>query len=117
MTAMREVCLLISTDGAILWSDAGPNAAALPDSRARWEAIWNSRDRLAEIVHSHPLGPRGFSSEDETTMAALDAALGRRLRFSVLAPDGLFVRDEAGQTFASDAAPWWAALLRLASGM
>ena len=116
MTRLREVCLLISKDGAIVWSDVGPNAVALPDSRARWEAIWSNRDRLAQVVHTHPSGPRAFSLEDETTIAALDSALGRALRFSVLAPDGLVVRDE-GRVFLSDEQPWWAELLRLASGM
>ncbi len=112
----REVCLLVTHAGTICWSDAGLDALALPDSRARWEAIWHHREQLAEIVHSHPLGPRAFSHEDETTMAALDAALGKPLRFSVLAPDGLVVRD-GGQVFFSGASPWWAELLRLASGM
>jgi hypothetical protein len=112
----REVCLLITRSGTIVWSDAGTSAAALPDSRARWDAIWTNRAELAEIVHSHPIGPRAFSYEDETTMAALDAALGRALRFSVLAPEGLVVRD-GGKVFESDENPWWAELLRLASGM
>ena len=112
----QEVCLLIANDGAIVWSDVGPSASALPDSRDRWEAIWNHRHVLAEIVHSHPIGPRAFSREDETTMEALDLALGRPLRFSVLAPDGLVVR-EGGKVFLSDDKPWWADLLRAASGM
>lgn len=113
---MREVCLLITKSGTIVWSDAGTTAAALPDSRARWEAIWTHREQLAEIVHSHPIGPRAFSHEDETTMEALDAALGRTLRFSVLAPEGLVVR-ENGKVFVTDEKPWWVELLRLASGM
>lgn len=114
---MREVCFLIDVRGAVLWSDAGPNAAALPDSRARWEAIWAHRDQLVEISHSHPIGPRAFSHEDETTMAALDAALGKRLRFSVVAPDGMVVRAADGTVSENDERPWWAALLRQASGM
>ncbi|MBL8952259.1 MAG: hypothetical protein JNK82_15880, partial [Myxococcaceae bacterium] len=97
----QEVCLLISKTGSILWSDASQSPLALPDSRARWEAIWQHRDDLAEIVHSHPFGPRGFSPEDETTMQALDAALGRPLRYAVLAPKGLYVR-ENGRDFESD---------------
>jgi hypothetical protein len=112
----REVCLLISKPGAILWSDTGSSAVALPDSRERWEAIWVHREVLDQIVHSHPLGPRAFSQEDITTMEALDSALGRRLRYAVLAPSGLYVR-ENGRDFESDERPWWAALLKLASGM
>ncbi|MBW2458668.1 MAG: hypothetical protein JRI68_29490 [Deltaproteobacteria bacterium] len=40
------------------------------------------------IAHSHPMGPVAFSQEDQTTMSALDSALGRRLRFSVVARMG-----------------------------
>ncbi|MFT3842914.1 MAG: hypothetical protein QM723_38355 [Myxococcaceae bacterium] len=111
----REVCILVSTSGAILWSDAGPSALALPDTRERWEAIWRNRDDLGWIVHSHPVGPRAFSYEDVTTMDALDAALGRPMRYAVLAPDGLVVR-EGAQTGESNERPWWCELLRLASG-
>jgi hypothetical protein len=112
----REVCLLISKAGHIVWSDASTSPLALPDSRARWEAIWSNREQLHEIVHSHPLGPRSFSTEDETTMQAVDAALGRPLRYSVLAPSGLYVR-ENGRDFESDERPWWVPLLALASGL
>ena len=62
MTAGREVCLLIGRGGAILWADASDSATALPDSRARWEAIWRHRDELEIIAHSHPAGPEAFSA-------------------------------------------------------
>ena len=88
-----------------------------PDSRARWEAIWGHRAQLAEIAHSHPVGPLAFSEEDETTMEALIQALGKRPRFSVVAPDGLLVRDHEGHESRAAEEPWWAQLLRLASGM
>ncbi len=113
---MREVCFLIGRGGALLWADASDSAAALPDSRARWEAIWRHRDELEEIAHSHPIGPLGFSAEDESTMAALGTALGRKLRFSVVAPNGVIVRQGDEETIVEEE-PWWAALLRLASGM
>lgn len=117
---MREVCFLIGANGAILWSDASNSPSALPDSRERWQAIWSRRDELAEIAHSHPNGPAAFSSEDETTMAALVSALGRDIGFSVVAPSAVVVR-EGGETRLLDNTlneePWWAALMRLASGM
>jgi hypothetical protein len=113
---MREVCFLLGRAGEILWADASDSLYAIPDSRARWERIWALRDELAEIAHSHPAGPAAFSREDETTMAALDDALGRALRYSVVAPRAMIVRD-AGTIFSVDLEPWWAHLLRLASGM
>jgi hypothetical protein len=109
---MREVCFLIGRGDAILWADASDSPAALPDSRARWEAIWRHRDELEAIVHSHPVGPAAFSAEDESTMTAIDSALGRTMRYCVVAPR--LVIDRSGP-LASD--PWWAAVLRLASGM
>ena len=112
----REVCFLIGDGGAVLWSDASDSPSALPDSRERWTQIWDRRHDLAEIAHSHPNGPAAFSSEDETTMAALVSALGRDVRFSVVAPSAVVIR-EGGETSVLDHEPWWAALMRLASGM
>lgn len=112
---MREVFFLIGRGGAILWSDAGPNAAALPDSRERWQAIWAHKDELEELSHSHPVGPLAFSHEDETTMSALESALGKRLRFSVVAPTGIIVRQD-GKDEVVQEEPWWSATLRRASG-
>ena len=112
----REVCFLIGRGGAILWSDASDSPSALPDSRPRWEAIWEHRRELEEIAHSHPIGPVAFSTEDETTMSALTSALGEAPRFSVVAPGGMIVRHERKDEKVEQE-PWWAALMRLASGM
>jgi hypothetical protein len=113
---MREVCLLIGRGGTVLWSDASDSPVSLPDSRARWEALWRVRFELEEVAHSHPVGPLAFSAEDETTMAALTSALGRPLRFSVVAPEGMVARQE-GRDVRVTEEPWWTGLLRLASGM
>lgn len=112
----REVCFLIGRGGEVLWSDASDSARALPDSRARWEAIWARREGLVEIAHSHPVGPDTFSDEDRTTMAALDAALGRVLRYSLVTPGGYFVRGP-GDAARAEPEPGWAGQLRAASGL
>jgi proteasome lid subunit RPN8/RPN11 len=112
----REVCFIISKSDAILWADASDSPTALPDSRARWEAIWRYRDELAIIAHSHPIGPAAFSAEDLSTMAALDAALATPPTFMVVAPRVTIVRD-GDTTLDVVPEPWWAALMRLASGM
>jgi hypothetical protein len=121
MARLREVLLLIGEGDVVLWSDASDSPVALPDSRARWEAIWSRREQIVEIAHSHPVGPQAFSREDETTMAALVTALGRPLVFSVVAPRGM-VRcmkklDEDFAVSLVECEPWWASLLRLASSM
>ncbi len=113
---MREVCLLVGRSDVVLWSDASDSPVALPDSRVRWEAIWSMRSRIVEIAHSHPVGPLGFSREDETTMEALTSALGKSLIYSVVAPSGMVRLKKKRQTIV-EVEPWWASLLRLASGM
>lgn len=119
---LREVFFLIG-EGGVLWSDASDSPVRLPDSRARWEAIWSRRNTIVEIAHSHPIGPLDFSFEDETTMRALVTALGRPVLFSVVAPTGMvrrmeqleLQRDRPNELVTNE--PWWTALLRLASGM
>jgi hypothetical protein len=112
----REVCFVIAR-GAIAWREVSTSPADLPDSRARWEAIWAARDGLEEIAHSHPIGPDAFSTEDETTMDALDAALGRRLRYSLVTPGGMVVREHGHRVGTPEEEPWWVSQLRAASGM
>ena len=117
----REVCFLVGKGEAILWADASDSPAALPDSRARWEAIWKFRDEIEVIAHSHPMGPSAFSAEDNSTMEALDSALGKggvrpNLRYMVVAPRITIAR-EGTTTTEVVPEPWWAALLRLASGL
>lgn len=113
---LREVCFLIGEGGAVLWADTSGSVAALADSRARWDAIWRFRGELVEIAHSHPVGPAAFSAEDESTMVAIDSALGRPLRYIVVAPRATLVRF-GGETFRLTPEPWWVALMRLGSGM
>jgi hypothetical protein len=116
VTGVREVCLLVGRGDAILWADASDSASALPDSRARWEAIWSHRGELEAIVHSHPVGPAAFSAEDESTMQAIDSALGRAMRYCVVAPRATVARVGTRDDVISPE-PWWAGVLRLASGM
>jgi proteasome lid subunit RPN8/RPN11 len=113
---MREVCFLIGRGGSILWADASTTPTALPDSRARWEAIWQHRAELEAIVHSHPIGPAAFSAEDLSTMQALDAALGKAMSYCVVAPRLTLARCD-GREHQVTPEPWWAGLLRLASGL
>lgn len=50
-------------------------------------------------------------------MKALTSGLGRAYVYSVVAPDGMIRRDEEGNDSLVEEEPWWATLLRLASGM
>jgi hypothetical protein len=111
----REVLFLLSAAGEVLWSDVG-TAAALADSRVRWEAIWERRAEVDAIAHSHPHGPLAFSGTDRTTMAAIDVALGRPLLYLVVAPDGVLASRD-GVERKEEPEPAWADRLRAESGM
>ena len=85
-----EAAVIIDVDGlAIHWHEPpGRSAGHLPDSRDLWSIIWEHRDRIAGIAHSHPgSGVPGPSWEDITTFAAIEAALGRRLRWWITSAD------------------------------
>jgi hypothetical protein len=114
---MREVFFLIGDGGEVLWSDASDSPVLLPDSRTRWEAIWSRREAIAEIAHSHPVGPLAFSRTDETTMTALRSGLGRDYVFTVVAPNGV-IRTFGGVTeIVHGPEPEWVGHLREASRM
>lgn len=116
MIDKREVCFLIDESGSVFYADVSTSPVALPDSNARWQAIWDNRDRLVEIAHSHPISSAHFSTEDETTISALKAALGKDIRYSVVSSDSMRVR--IGETEEEiEHEPWWADLLRSTSGM
>ena len=112
----REVCFLIGQNGELLWSDASSSPLALPDSRERWDAIWQHRAQLVEIAHSHPLGPEQFSAEDTSTMRALDDALGKNVHFSLVTPRQYLLRGPDDIAVPATP-PRWARALRIASGM
>jgi proteasome lid subunit RPN8/RPN11 len=112
-----EVCFLIDDAGVIVWRDRSTSAAALPDSSERWRAVWRHREALNVIAHSHPRGPLAFSREDRTTMEAIDAGLGRPVRYAVVTADGLIYRDPDGTDRIATDHPAWVAILRDESGM
>ncbi len=106
----HEIFLLIGRRGEVLWSDASDSPVFLPDSRERWEALWRLRADVKEIAHTHPLGPLAFSAEDETTMEAILLALGRPVRFCVVAPDGVLRREHGRDVLLTEEPAWVAAL-------
>ncbi len=113
---MKELCFLLGPDEVLLWSDLRGTVNRMEDQRDRWDRIWQFKESLVEIAHCHPCGLLAFSYEDETTMEAIDAALGRALRYSVVTPDRVLLRAEgAEQIMLND--PWWAPLMRQAAGM
>ncbi len=84
---MIEAALVFDREGeTIHWHEpAGRTAGSLPDSRDLWEVLWEHRDRLGGVAHTHPWdGPASPSGTDLTTFAAVERGLGRRLVWPVV---------------------------------
>jgi hypothetical protein len=106
---MREVCFLLVED-KILRAYFG-SATSIPDERERWEAIWEHRNEITEIAHSHPGEFLDFSHEDLTTMEAVEAGTGKAFTWSIITKGGFLSRKNGKDRLREDS-PWWLSLLR-----
>jgi hypothetical protein len=82
-----EAALVFDTEGRTLdWHvPSDRSAGALPDSHRLWELLWENRERLGGVAHTHPWeGAAWFSQTDVTTFAAVEDGLGRRLLWPVV---------------------------------
>ena len=106
---MREVCFLLVQD-KILRAYFG-SATSIPDERERWETIWEHRNEITEIAHSHPGEFLDFSHEDLTTMQAVEAGTGKAFTWSIVTKTGLRSRKGDKDQLREDS-PWWLGLIR-----
>lgn len=106
---MREVCFILVED-KILRAYFG-SATRVPDSRERWETIWEHRNEITEIAHSHPGEFLDFSGEDITTMEAVEAGTGKAFTWSIITKSG-FLSRKAGKDTQRKDSPWWLDLMR-----
>lgn len=106
---MREVCFLVVQD-KILRAYFG-SATSIPDERERWEIIWEHRNEITEIAHSHPGEFLDFSHEDLTTMEAVEAGTGKAFTWSIVTKTGFLSRNDGKDRLRVDS-PWWLSLIR-----
>src|SRR5882672_5546558 len=109
---MREVCFILVGD-KILRAYFG-STTRIPDSRERWEILWEHRDEITEIAHSHPGEFLDFSHEDLTTMEAVEAGTGITFTWSIITKGGFLSRKGVLDTQREDS-PWWLELMRTLS--
>ena len=106
---MREICFILVRE-KILRVYFG-SRTSIPDNRERWEIIWEHRDEITEIAHSHPGEFLDFSSEDLTTMEAVEAGTGKRFTWSIITESGFLSRRDGRDARRGDS-PWWLDLMR-----
>jgi hypothetical protein len=109
---MREVCFILVED-KILRVYFG-SATRVPDSRERWDVIWQHRNEITEIAHSHPGEFLDFSNEDLTTMEAIEAGTGKQFTWSIITKKG-FLSRKSGIDVQREDNPWWLELIRMLS--
>jgi hypothetical protein len=64
---------------------AGSSSGAIPDSQLLWDVLWEHREYLGGVAHTHPWnGITGASDTDESTFAAVEAGLGKRLVWPIV---------------------------------
>lgn len=66
------------------------NPFQINDDPIVWETIWKNRDDIEQIVHTHPLGPNGFSSTDYLSMGGIVMGLGKTIEFWLISPSRVF---------------------------
>jgi hypothetical protein len=82
-----ETGLVFSKYGGVIhWHvPADRSQGYLPDSRSLWEVLWENREHLGGVAHTHPWhGAASPSSIDVTTFAAIEEALGQRLVWPIV---------------------------------
>lgn len=82
--------MVVDLEGKILfWHlPVDRTIASLPDSRNLWDVLWDNRKIVAGFAHSHPgAGIPSPSWTDVTTFAAIEAGLGRRLKWWITSED------------------------------
>lgn len=80
-----EVGLVFDQRGKTIHWFGGQSPGSIHDSRSLWDVIWENRDRLGGVAHTHPWdGPANPSHTDITTFDAIERALGKQLLWPVV---------------------------------
>lgn len=119
---MIEVAAVIGKNGdVLLWHEpAGRTGGSVPDSRDLWTVVWENRDQVQGIAHSHPgSGWTAPSYTDIGTFRAIELALGRPIDWWITTSDKLMLFrsadhwQQADYDRFEDLTPrWWAGWLR-----
>jgi len=92
MQSVIEVAVVFDTDGVPIGWHIPPNGSGvyIPDSRSLWDILWDNRERLGGVAHTHPFyGRPGPSETDVTTFSAVERGLGKRLLWPIVTFNGV----------------------------
>lgn len=84
---MIETALVFDLEGKTICfhEPRGRTSGSIPDTRSLWDILWENRERLGGVAHTHPWdGPAHPSITDVTTFDALERGLGKHLLWPVV---------------------------------
>jgi hypothetical protein len=86
---LESAVVIGNSNEALFWFlPADRSATHIPDSRLLWEYIWENREWIKGVAHSHPgSGIPVPSWEDLTTFSAMEKALGKELSWWIVTSD------------------------------
>lgn len=86
---MYECCVVLGFHcRPVHWHCPRSSSVYIPDDSNLWQVIWENRQELIGVAHSHPgCGSSSPSQEDLTTFAAIEAGIGRRLLWWIVTED------------------------------
>ena len=82
-----ETALVFDRQGrTIYWHEPnGRTSGSIPDTRSLWDVLWENRNILGGVAHTHPWdGEANPSGTDITTFDAIERGLGRQLLWPVV---------------------------------
>lgn len=87
---MIEVALVFGPKGKTMYWHDTPDASTsyIPDSRELWNFIWQNKDDITGIAHTHPHRGTPFPShEDITTFEAMEQGIGKSFLWPIVSID------------------------------
>lgn len=87
MNGFVEVAMVFNNKGETLYihQPVGRTGISLPDSQDLWAILWENKDQLGGVAHTHPwYGDPWPSATDLTTWDALERGLGKLLLWPVV---------------------------------
>jgi proteasome lid subunit RPN8/RPN11 len=107
---MIEVALVFDRQGETLsWHRSkNPSASYIEDSHDLWTFLWDNRNIVGGVAHTHPWdGPAWPSHTDVTTFSAIERGLGVRLVWPVItfSDEGYFAWSEEEKNYVRLSSP------------
>ena len=84
---MIETALVFDDQGRVIRFHLPPGrtGGSIPDSRDLWDVIWQYREHVAGVAHTHPWnGQASPSGIDVTTWRAIEQGLGKLLLWPIV---------------------------------